>query len=258
VLPACDSHRIRRTMTYVATACGVGGFTRWRDSLEYPAAVIAPRDCKITMGRSSSSKSSNESSSAAVDPALFHSLVNQYYEDLYRFALSLAKSQSDAADLTQETFLVFASKGNQLRDPAKAKSWLFTTLYHEFLRRRRKDQRLVFTEESEPFDGDGGERTPSQDVDSRMVVDALASLDESHRAPLTLFYLQGYAYREIAEILELPIGTVMSRLSRAKAALRKALANPKLGEQLAAQREPQSGGDVVPMPKPRKRSGGGH
>lgn len=211
-----------------------------------------------TMARPSSSPppSSQPSSGGAVDSAFFQSLVNQYYEDLFRFALSLAKSEADASDLTQETFFVFASKGNQLREKSKAKSWLFTTLYHEFLRRRRKDGRLVFTEESEPFDGGGQSDDTSQVVDSRTVLDALATLDETHRAPLTLFYLQGYAYREIAEILDLPIGTVMSRLSRAKTALRKAMADPKLGARIAAQRDSNPTPNVVPMPDKKKRSEG--
>ena len=58
----------------------------------------------------------------------FEQLVDQQYAPLYRFALSLAKSEADAADLTQQTFFLWASKGDQLRDSSKAKAWLFTTL----------------------------------------------------------------------------------------------------------------------------------
>src|SRR5215510_1814670 len=72
----------------------------------------------------------------------FEQLVDRYYVALYRFALALAKSEADAADLTQQTFFLWASKGHQLRDRSKAKSWLFTTLYHEFVSRRRREVRF--------------------------------------------------------------------------------------------------------------------
>src|SRR5262249_60491551 len=72
----------------------------------------------------------------------FQQLVDQQYAALYRFALSLSKSEADAADLTQQTFFLWASKGHQLRDGSKAKSWLFTTLYREFVSRRRREVRF--------------------------------------------------------------------------------------------------------------------
>src|SRR6266542_5334704 len=72
----------------------------------------------------------------------FEQLVDRQYVPLFRFALSLSKSEADAADLTQQTFFLWASKGDQLRDRSKAKSWLFTTLYREFLGRRRHEVRF--------------------------------------------------------------------------------------------------------------------
>ena len=60
---------------------------------------------------------------------IFTQLVDAHYAPLYRFALSLTRNSSDAGDLTQQTFFIWAKKGEQLRDAAKAKSWLFTTLY---------------------------------------------------------------------------------------------------------------------------------
>ena len=68
----------------------------------------------------------------------FDQLVTCYYEPLYQFAYSLARDEADACDLTQQTFCVWAAKGHQLRDPAKVKTWLFTTLHREFLGIRRK------------------------------------------------------------------------------------------------------------------------
>src|SRR3977135_3005498 len=72
----------------------------------------------------------------------FQGLVGLYYAALYRFALSLTRKESDACDLTQQTFYVWANKGHQLQDASKVKSWLFTTLHREFLEMRRKHTRF--------------------------------------------------------------------------------------------------------------------
>jgi RNA polymerase sigma-70 factor (ECF subfamily) len=64
-----------------------------------------------------------------MDELSFENIVNAHYEPLYRFALSLARSEADAGDLVQQTFYRWAAKGDQLRDKSKVKSWLFTTLH---------------------------------------------------------------------------------------------------------------------------------
>lgn len=161
----------------------------------------------------------------------FTQLVDAHYAPLYRFALSLAKNPADASDLTQQTFFIWARKGDQLRDAAKVKSWLFTTLYREFLRGRRRADHVTALEDLPP--GETEPAAPEVDVvagmDAGLVVETLQSVDEVYRVPLTLFYLEDLAYREIAEVLEVPIGTVMSRLSRGKAQLRAALARKESG-----------------------------
>jgi len=63
----------------------------------------------------------------------FQELVDAHYQPLYRFAYSLAKNPDKAADLVQQTYCIWAQKGDQLKDRSKAKTWLFTTLYREFL-----------------------------------------------------------------------------------------------------------------------------
>src|SRR5436305_9677303 len=72
----------------------------------------------------------------------FEQIVSQYYEPLYRFGFSLTRSEADACDLTQQTFYIWATKGHQLRDASKVKSWLFTTLHREFLESRRRQTRF--------------------------------------------------------------------------------------------------------------------
>jgi len=153
----------------------------------------------------------------------FQTLVDAHYAALYRFGLSLAKSQSDAADLTQQTFYLWASKGDQLRDRSKAKSWLFTTLYREFLQRQRREVRFPHVE-LEVSQEEPATVAPNFDqLDSAAVLQALSQVEEPFRAPLTLFYLEQFSYAEIAAALEVPIGTVMSRLSRGKNQLRQRL-----------------------------------
>jgi RNA polymerase sigma factor (sigma-70 family) len=158
-----------------------------------------------------------------MDETLFKNVVNAHYEPLYRFALSLSRSDADACDLVQQTFCRWATHGGQLRDKSKAKSWLFTTLHREFLSQRRHDDKFPKVEISIADDEELAAESPSPEkqLDGQSVMSALQRLDETYRAPLALFYLEEHSYRDIAEILEVPIGTVMSRISRGKELLRK-------------------------------------
>ena len=161
----------------------------------------------------------------------FDEVVSVHYEGLYRFALSLVRSEADACDLVQQTFYRWATKGDQLRDATKAKSWLFTTLHREFLGRRRHEDKFPKVEISLVDEGEltAVAASPENQLDGATVMAALQRLEETYRAPLALFYLEDHSYREIAEILEVPIGTVMSRLSRGKALLRTAVMKKQVG-----------------------------
>ena len=155
---------------------------------------------------------------------VFTQLVDAYYAALYRFALSLTRSEPEAADLTQEAFYVWATKSQQIRDFSKAKTWLFTNLHRSFLGRRRHESRFPHVElESLPEQLSGETVDLANSLDGQTVLEALHRVDETFRAPLAMFYLQDLSYREIAEILEVPIGTVMSRLSRGKKLLKAML-----------------------------------
>lgn len=158
----------------------------------------------------------------------FESLVSRYYKALYQFAYSLTQSEQDACDLTQQTFYIWAAKGHQLRDPSKVKTWLFSTLHHEFLNSRRRHKNfphfeLCVLEEELPI------MTPDlvNRLDSAQVINALARVDEVYQWPVALFYLEDCSYREIAEILKIPIGTVKSRISRGLAQLYRQMSDPK-------------------------------
>ena len=162
----------------------------------------------------------------------FDQLVSDYYQPLYRFALSLAEREAEACDLTQQTFFLWASKGQQLRDRSKIKSWLFTTLHREFLGSRRRTTRFPH-HEIESVERELPPVTPVtvNELDAEVVMQALLNVDEVYRAPLMLFYLEDHSYLEIAAVLEVPVGTVMSRLARGKAQLRGLLADQGAGEE---------------------------
>lgn len=152
----------------------------------------------------------------------FESLVDTHYQPLYRFGYSLAKSPERASDLVQQTFVKWAEKGHQLKDRSKAKTWLFTTLYREFLGQARRsskfpERNLEDAEYQLPADSADADRQ----LDAKRAVNLLSQLDDTFRAPLTLFFLQDHSYKEIAETLDIPIGTVMSRISRGKKQLRE-------------------------------------
>lgn len=153
----------------------------------------------------------------------FAELVDAHYQALFRFGVSLTRDADRAADLVQETFCIWAEKGHQLQDRSKAKTWLFTTLHREFLGHRRWAKRFVdeeFDPETSPAVSAPEDQADRQ-MDGHRAVELLGRLDETYRAPLALFYLQQHSYKEIAAILEIPIGTVMSRISRGKEILRK-------------------------------------
>lgn len=152
----------------------------------------------------------------------FEAIVSEHYEPLYRFALSLTHAEADAADLTQQTFYIWATKGHQLRDFTKVKTWLYTTLHRAFLTGRTRQSRFPH-ENVEDVEAELPVLTPAfaDYVDAPQLLTALTQVDEVFRAALALFYLEDYAYKDIAVILEVPVGTVKSRIARGISQLRE-------------------------------------
>jgi RNA polymerase sigma-70 factor (ECF subfamily) len=156
----------------------------------------------------------------------FEEVVERYYRPLYRFALSLTRSEADACDLTQQTFYTWGIKGRQLHDMSKAGGWLFTTLHRAFLQRRRKETRFPHYE-LDQMDSELPRTSPALErrLDAEEALAALEQVEEAFRAPVALFYLQERPYHEIARILGVPLGTVKSRIARGIGHLRRLLAN---------------------------------
>lgn len=155
-------------------------------------------------------------------------LVDEYYVRLYRFAYRLSGSAADAEDLTQQTFLMAQTNLHQLREPEHAKAWMFAILRNTYLKgKRRERQAEIVSLQNAP--------EPSQACDEAVQLrteELQAVLDElpdEFREPLILFYFQEFSYKEIADLLDVPLGTVMSRLARGKKHLRSRLASEEPG-----------------------------
>lgn len=201
---------------------------RWRFLL-LRFLVFSPKN-PIFQGTKWGLMSHTDDSAAKSVTLDFESLVARYYDSLYKFAFSLTQGEAEACDLTQQTFYVWATKGHQLRDVSKVKTWLFTTLHREFLESRRRQTRFPHYELSE-VEPELPNISPARvnQLDSAQVLQALANVDEVYQAPVALFYLEDYSYKEIADILNVPLGTVKSRIARGIAQLQKSLASDNPG-----------------------------
>ena len=168
-------------------------------------------------------------------PLGFQEIVDAYYQNLYRFALSLSKSPDQAWDLTQETFLIWARKRSSIRSGKATKSWLYTTLYREFLKLAKRGSRLVALEDqSMDYENLTDTEAVLPSFDAENVMELLMELKIEYRKAVTLYYLESYSYKEISQILDVPIGTVMSRLARGKDVLRRKLRNEGSGSNVVA------------------------
>jgi RNA polymerase sigma-70 factor (ECF subfamily) len=150
-------------------------------------------------------------------------LIDAHYEALYRYAFRLTGSQADAEDLTQEAFGKALARLAQLREADRAKAWLFRILRNLYLHKVRDEKRHRVIPLDAVGDLPGREAEAEPLIEPGQLQKALDELDEGFRTPLILFYFEEFSYRDIAEQMDLPIGTVMSRLARAKAYLRAKL-----------------------------------
>ena len=163
----------------------------------------------------------------AVNRAEVAVLVREHHQALFRYAYRLTGSAADAEDLTQQAFLIAQQKIDQVRQDGSRRSWLFTVLRNCFLKSRRRrgpalagDIDLDIEAIAQPTAVNGMDGGP---LDGQRIQAAIDSLPEEFRLVVLMFYFEELTYKEIAENLELPIGTVMSRLSRAKGRLRSVL-----------------------------------
>jgi RNA polymerase sigma-70 factor (ECF subfamily) len=161
----------------------------------------------------------------------FEAEVLTHLDAMYSFGLKLTRASEDAEDLVSDTVLRALERWEQYRPGTNMRAWLFTILYHVFVsRKRRIDSREVQPPESTTsatFDtvGDADpERTFYDSFVDEDVTRAISKLPEEYRTAVILSDLHGLRYAEIAEILNVPEGTVKSRLFRGRRILQKQLA----------------------------------
>ncbi|HEX5695294.1 MAG TPA: sigma-70 family RNA polymerase sigma factor [Acidimicrobiia bacterium] len=173
------------------------------------------------------------------DQADFERDAMQYTRQLYSAAMRMTRNPSDAEDLVQETFLKAYRAYHTFEEGTNLKAWLYRILTNTYINKYRKDTRrpsevdLGSVEDLYLYRRIGSEesaeaaRTTEDRVLEGLVESdikkAVEDLPENFRLPVLLADLEGFSYKEIAEILDIPIGTVMSRLHRGRKAMQKSL-----------------------------------
>ena len=173
------------------------------------------------------------------DQADFERDAMQYTRQLYSAALRMTRNPADAEDLVQETYLKAYRAYHTFQEGTNLKAWLYRILTNTYINKYRKDSRRpsevdlgtvedmylyrrLGSEESAEAARTTEDRVLDGLVESE-IKQAVEELPESFRMPVLLADLEGFSYKEIAEILDIPIGTVMSRLHRGRKAMQKRL-----------------------------------
>jgi len=154
-----------------------------------------------------------------------------HFDLIYRCAFRLAKKPQDAEDLTQEAFFYAIKNFAQLNDLEKAKNWLFSILRNLFFKELEKKKKRTYID----FDVVSNTLSSTVNLENEFIKNetqlqvrqVLDKLDERFKKPIKMFYYERMAYKDIAESLSLPMGTVMSRIARGKIYLKRELSRGK-------------------------------
>jgi len=158
----------------------------------------------------------------AASREIVHRLVRDEYQIVYRFAYRLAGSHADAEDLTQQTFLQACRKIQQLRSGERARPWLLTIVRNCFLKSCQKLKHGTLPDTDVEWLAESTSNWP-EEFDEEQLQQALQEMPEVFRIPVLLHYFEELSYKEISHLLDVPIGTIMSRLARGKELLRSRL-----------------------------------
>jgi RNA polymerase sigma-70 factor (ECF subfamily) len=169
----------------------------------------------------------------------FEELALPYLPSLYRVAMRLRADQQDAEDLVQDTYIKALQAFPSLREPEKVRPWLLQILSRAAIDRFRREPREVYVGDLEDLDGfslydkirDEDPFPYSEQLHQDFLAQfrdeevnrALRALPQEYRLPLVLFYVEELSYRELAEVLECPVGTIMSRLFRGRKMIEREL-----------------------------------
>lgn len=158
-----------------------------------------------------------------IDKNHFKELTYPHLQFLYNVALKYSGKTYDAEDLVQETMYTAYRKLSQLRDENKCRSWLFMILRSHFLKEKRQAVKRPYLDDGDGYlkHIPGGKNTElpemyEKKINREEVHRVLELIPEKFKSPLILYYMDEMTYQEISEYLDIPIGTVMSRLARGK------------------------------------------
>lgn len=158
-----------------------------------------------------------------VDKKRFKELTYPHLEFLYNVGLKYSGRTYDAEDLVQETMYTAYRKFSQLRDESKCRSWLFMILRSHFLKEKRQESKRPILDDGEGYlrnitSGKTNEIVAGYEskMTKEEVQKVLNLIPEKFKSPLILYYMDELTYQEISEYMDIPIGTVMSRLARGK------------------------------------------
>ena len=161
------------------------------------------------------------------DREAFGALVEQYRDNVYRLAYRMCGNAYDADEAAQEAFVAAWRALPNFRGDAKFSTWLYRLTTNAAIDVMRREKRHQTVGDGEMIDladdADSPQETVERTEQQEAVQEALATLSEEYREVLLLRYMEELDYAEIAEVLQLPSGTVKSRINRAKAALKTAL-----------------------------------
>ena len=153
----------------------------------------------------------------------FEQAALPFLQALYHLALRLTRNVADSKDLVQDTYLRAYQKFSSFSEGTNCKAWLFTIMYSIFVNRYHKKQRepvVMSPDDIEKHFGNSlsieSESPTGLSLDGSEVEKALENLPEIFRTPIILIDLEGFTYEEVARILACPVGTVRSRLFRAR------------------------------------------
>lgn len=162
--------------------------------------------------------------------ARFDETMLVHLDGVFRLALWLLGNRADAEDVVQETFVQALQSFHRFEPGTNARAWLYTIMRHIHANRRRTSRRApIFSGGEDDIDRVAAVEQTPQHVTAREILDALAELPDGYQEVVLLSDVEELSYKEIAGVLDIPMGTVMSRLHRARRLLRATLASYAAG-----------------------------